>query len=505
MKSPHGDSLLTGTFTVAPDREVHGTLLLDGLKTSLHVWDSNPFSITPSSGKTITGILNDLTKVSLIECITPGAPGTSWRQDVENHFYDIPAYYVTFGDYHVNDTDSNVSQILFSLDDSTTLFQGIDTFGTLRCSSGTLRKVLDSEKPRNKISVCDHPLIAYYTGEKEIFSSTTNIGKIFAGHSLNVGFGGPDGAHLKNKIFIGIKFEEAITTELALSRMRQTLRFFSLMVGTTQYPTEIKIVWGANSPPKVVDVYASMYPEPKEPVEDDPTIRDTLINAAHDPDEFARVLKTWLERDAAWSNARLSFSSGWENNNVFVEDRMIRSANTFDFLPDSEFPDSETISENLVLATEEAKKIFRKLPECMDRNSVLSALGRVGKLTLKRKIHHRSQVLIEVIEDWIPDILVVVDEAVDCRNFFVHGGEAKINYEAEMATVVFLTNTLEFIFAASDLVDAGWDIRDWRRSGRGSFHPFGYYLINYAGNLQSLKVLLESANASAMQANNGRT
>ena len=41
----------TGTFRVAPDREVHGNLSLDGPNTSLYLWDDKFFYIGPSAKK----------------------------------------------------------------------------------------------------------------------------------------------------------------------------------------------------------------------------------------------------------------------------------------------------------------------------------------------------------------------------------------------------------------------------------------------------------------------
>ena len=52
---------------------------------------------------------------------------------------------------------------------------------------------------------------------------------------------------------------------------------------------------------------------------------------------------------------------------------------------------------------------------------------------------------------------------------------------------VFFTDTLEFIFAASDLIEAGWDIEKWISRGTTMSHPFGRYRVNYEANLNHLK------------------
>ena len=80
--------------------------------------------------------------------------------------------------------------------------------------------------------------------------------------------------------------------------------------------------------------------------------------------------------------------------------------------------------------------------------------------------------------------------AVNCRNFYVHGGDASLDYNANFDRVTFFTQTLEFVFAASDLVEAGWDIKAWSTTGTTMSHPFTRYRINYAQELQALKALL---------------
>jgi len=75
--------------------------------------------------------------------------------------------------------------------------------------------------------------------------------------------------------------------------------------------------------------------------------------------------------------------------------------------------------------------------------------------------------------------------AVDCRNFFVHGGKAKLDYD-EGSTMMVLTDTLEFAFAASDLGQAGWR-PDWKGRGFGWSHPFVQFRDTYDVELTELR------------------
>jgi hypothetical protein len=84
-------------------------------------------------------------------------------------------------------------------------------------------------------------------------------------------------------------------------------------------------------------------------------------------------------------------------------------------------------------------------------------------------------------------------QAVNCRNHYVHGTSSKIDYRGHFfETVPFFTESLEFVFAASDFIEAGWSITDWLKQGTTLSHPFGTYCSYYKHNLDALKVLLNT-------------
>ena len=162
----------------------------------------------------------------------------------------------------------------------------------------------------------------------------------------------------------------------------------------------------------------------------------------------------------------------------------------FDILPDSAVPPDVQLSEELISATKCCSEIFRQLQQSPERDSVLSALGRMGKSNLKRKIRHRAQLLIDALGTLFPDLLMVTDEAVDCRNHYVHGSKPVFDYNKEFDSVVFFTDTLEFVFAASDFIEAGWDVKAWSEGPTPMSHPFSRCRSNYADNLKMLKLLI---------------
>lgn len=148
------------------------------------------------------------------------------------------------------------------------------------------------------------------------------------------------------------------------------------------------------------------------------------------------------------------------------------------------------LTQDLILAKTDAKKIFETLPHSYERDSILGALGRVGTASLKHKARYRGQIVVDAFGDRPSELILVLDEAVNCRNHYVHGTPSKIDYSENSDVRVFLTNTLEFVFGASELVEAGWNIRRFAERGTTMTHPYGSYLVGYKRNLEDLKSLL---------------
>jgi hypothetical protein len=66
-------------------------------------------------------------------------------------------------------------------------------------------------------------------------------------------------------------------------------------------------------------------------------------------------------------------------------------------------------------AREAARKILRDRPKSIERDSVLSALGRIGKSGLKCKIRHRAKFVIDKTGDYFQERLIVCVEAGDTQ------------------------------------------------------------------------------------------
>lgn len=168
----------------------------------------------------------------------------------------------------------------------------------------------------------------------------------------------------------------------------------------------------------------------------------------------------------------------------------------FDLLPESAVPSVVPLSDDLAKAKAAARASFKALPPSIERNSMLDALRRLGEATLKHKVKHRAELILSKVPPTrFPKLLAVLEAAVDCRNHYVHGAETGINYRANFNLVIFFTDTLEFVFGAAELVEAGWDVNAFIARGTSITHPYGAYLVSYKKGL----ALFESATPPKVQ------
>lgn len=495
MRHKLDKSSSNGIFSIAPDIAGHGTLSLDRPATSLSlsIWDERAFDIEPLDGKTITGVLDSQKKVSLINCVNANPNFSGSQHGGGSISYTIFPHYVIFGNEHISDTDQKIYSISFRLDDATTLFYDRSAFGFASHARPIVTKIVESRHSARDISIGSNPHVAYNTGDSEIFSCDTAIGRVSAYRTFRSNTDGHKRIIIDNKIYIIVAFRVPITFHIAVSRMRIALRLFELIAGRAQNLVECGINTGTDENSQHFDVYYSLYPYYQRSANDvEINALDILMDAVRDPNKFANVLSTWLDRGYTWRGARERFFQSFEKPRSYDIDRLISVANAFDIMPKTAFPKPAQLPSDLEEAKEKAKELFKKLPQSADKDSVLNALGRVGSLTLKRKIACRCSCLLNTIGDRLPELLLVTDEAVNCRNYYVHGTEARIDYNEESDMRRFLTDTLEFVFAASDLVEAGWDIAAWCERGRHRSHPFGAYMDLYSLHLAKLKSLLRT-------------
>ena len=471
-----------GRFLVSPDLQISGTLTLAGRDTSLLLWAEERFDV--SSMTTINGILDDLRRVSLIGCQVIGQQ-SRWRYD--NRFICsnvVLPECIVFGDHHVAGEDEVVLRIHFDLDQSVEIFDDRDAYDTVFNQSEIIERIVATREPDRPIPVGDWNCVAYYTGKQEVFSSDTAMGRVSANHRPNFATGDSASLGLTKRTDLSLEFQHPLTVMESLHRVDRTLQFFDLVVGRSQLVPEVRIATEKDDVPEPAHVYATAYVENRpSPESRKPGVNTILINPVQEASEFSRVLEDWVAKDDKWGTARARLRRAWSGRSYGV-DRLVAAANVFDLLPSDTYGSKPPLSKDLDTAKQKARRIFRGLPQSQERSSVLGCLGRIGDWTLRQKIGHRAESLVNTIGASVPDINDVIREAVALRNDYVHGPSP--GYEERNRRLVFFTDSLEFIFLASDLVDAGWDIGTWCSRPKSFGHPFGDYLASYRANVAML-------------------
>lgn len=485
------DSPRHGTFSIPPSQQANGSLILASRETQLQLWSDSPLNISTNS--TITGVLDNLTKVSLIGCHVR-SEGHVGKGGQIRHDYLVSPQCVLFGSRHISGNESVVHEISFVLEHSVALFYDSDAYGTIFNNAAATAMVAKFDNPDTEVAIEDFNWISYYTGKKSVFTSDTVIGRVSANHTPVFTVGNDRDHGLKKVTELSIEFDEPLPVIEALHRMGRVLQFFGLVVGCAQNVSSIWVHTGYDDPSHSFELYAIGYAgwrSTEEGPESGNILRTTvLIHPVDNPTEFSNVLKSWLERDDGWRTARIRLAHDW-GKRFYSYNRLIAAANVFDLVPNEVYGNKPSLPANLSAALDASKKIFRSLPPSDERNDILGYLGHVGGWRLKRKIAFRAENIRASIDHLLPEFETVMYEAVSLRNHYVHGSRSRIRSDQRLPLLHFLTNSLEFIFFASDFIDAGWNIADWGRKGRPIGHPFHNYLLRYKEDLKMLKEALE--------------
>jgi hypothetical protein len=338
----------------------------------------------------IHGRLTDHEKITLIDCVTSSVPGSTNTPNGQSFHASVFPHYIVTGTRHIEPDERSVGAIELLIENAHFLFWDYTAFGSSLAKREGSKSIIaqltsGTEKPPE---IGEHPEILYFTGKYQILSSETTLGRIVVSHRPRFTSPSPNGLRVKNSIPIRIEFEEPLTFQGAFDRAYALLVFVDLMMGTKHRIKGSTIELAKKSKKKtILDVYQSMAPRHAgKKNSEKPHPGDVLINGGRQPDAFSAVLAAWLIRQAEWRIARFRLIQNFRKQNSYTVDRLVAAANLFDILPESAVGGLPKVSEQLANATAEAKKLFRRLPQSQERESVLGALGRVGKQNLRTKV-----------------------------------------------------------------------------------------------------------------------
>ena len=486
---------LGGSFEIGDGRTVLGELTIAGAATSLYLHDPEFFLVRDEATTGLRGVLHNRTKVTVLGSSIRSEMGSATRYDQSFAFAELAPGYVVSGSRHLSSSHAEISTVTFHVDDAETIFYDFDAMGRVIDPLPLIESVVAANEKRidRKIPTGAEAEIAYFAGRTELASVPTTVGMVRVFHQ-------PSLSHplatrevgIRNRTLIEIGFEAPRLLADALDAVMSVLRFVEMLAGRPQNIDGIWLDTVHDGPGSPLDLYWTHRPvRPTTWEERSPHAAEILIPIVDEAEQFATVLRRWLEMDRVRQDARVRFANGFKQQRSFPIDRMVGAANMFDILPDDAFPAAAPIAQDITEAKWVAKRAFRALPVSPERESVLNALGRIGRPTLRSKIRHRAELVSRALREPLAHLDVVTDEAVRCRNHYVHGSPGSFDYSQHGGAFTFLTGALEFLFAASDLIDAGWDIAGWRSRGSVLAHPFSRILHLWEAEAEQILTLRE--------------
>ncbi|PSV25670.1 HEPN domain-containing protein [Photobacterium kishitanii] len=490
-----------GEFYIGDDR-YQGELHFNGLQTKLELW-SDSFITEPTEDVDfiIKGITyGEMKVVTLIDTIMINKGSCNLRKSDES----ISRYFIIFhprivvigtDEYTIEHRIKRFNISTYNLGEVFKDHKMVNYINTPKAKS--INKLIADDNKRakdmfgftfsdnNNYDELRNPSVYIYNGNKEILSTETDIGHLSVYNFNSKSSFGSKGFYID----ISTQFEFNLTNNLSInevvSESWKLLDFIKIISGKDDYISEFDFYTGDGEN----DYYEVYVSTEYNNINNDHKNFDSLINSRMDTKYLSEILKTWLISSHEWKYARSQMAKSYSCD-FYDIDRLIRSANIFDLIPCKNKSDSKIkLNSELNKAKEDAKAIFKSLPNSIERESMLNAIGRIGTKTLKHKINDRIDIIEKNSNININNIRFVSGHSVDCRNYFVHGSLKRFDYYEHDHLVRFFTDTLEFIFVVSDLIECGWNINDWISLGLYN-HKVSNYLYAYEHYEKNLKKTL---------------
>lgn len=433
----------------------------------------------------VHGQLHDFTFVSCIDCVGGSAPNT--RTDSQGHrsySWNLFPHFALMGDRHFDPASDKIIGVWFTVSDASLIFDDFDSYGVLYDSPVSISELIPRSVGDRQVPHGPAPKLAYFAGRCNVLDVAVSEGSIEVQHWPIFEMGSSEGIRLGSRLKLGIRFSAPTEMSDCLRAVTKLTQFLSLVAGRSQGASDVQIqISGATEKDRPLLMHWSFAPSEENSAEekDLPTSFDMPLDAIRRPDEFSSSLSSWWETSRDQGLARSRLHSCRARGNQFDVDRLVAAANMFDLRVTSV---ATEIPADFAQVCKDSVTALKKLPKTDDRDSAIMALKRVGAPTLRKKILARATVVkSQFVLDGLDEVLRL---AVLSRNYFVHGGGESLDYAAVEPFTVFLTETLEFVFAAAELIECGWDGAEWKRRPHTARHWFSRYLSGYSGDARQL-------------------
>ncbi len=493
LKTLEGETQ-TGDFCLSQEHTVPGILTFQRSDTSVRLWYQDQDWKVPDIPSVIRGVLCNAQYVSLLGFHNQiSSSGSIGPAGLMSSCIMFPRH-ISVGAFHPVPSAEEIIEVHFSLDEAHLLCTHTEAFGSLAFDDDAkqvVRQALELEKRETQVG--PNPIVVYFTGEHTIFEANTCLGHIQAVYATRIDFSRDSPDQLTSEIVLTLKFDSTVTFQDALKRTYSVVHFLELLIGRPQNITEMSFSKSSDHDhPDTIAVYDCLYPRYHRPESSRSTLRPFM-----EPPELSRVIANWTGRTESWGAARTSFHNCFAKQQFYDGERLVAAVNMFDLLPEDSIPDPHSPGVKVQDAIQQTRTLFRKIrqdsapdPEQQSMcKSMLDFLGRLEKtVPIKQKIQYHASIVGDRLEgltnftNMTAELCAVVDAAVVCRNFFVHGREPdkKPKYWKNKDILRFITETVEFVFGASDLLASGWEPYTWVTAPKVRHaHPFDDYLVDY--------------------------
>lgn len=488
------------------DSQFVGHLNIAGAGSTLRLVGKDFWGYPRGEFTDIHGILVDGKKASILDCVIQEKKQYRFDKDTQFESVFFPNF-IVIGEEFISSDELIIQAVRYHFDNIASLVSGSKTFRSLWPDAEEARRILEEDhkrsekiaeehgwsKPLFNPEISEHPHLLYYSGLWEIIALQSRVGKISLTNRPSFSTGNAAGVGISNQVVANIEFTEPKSLIAVIHELQNLHGLFELSLGHRQRYRwiELELIYRSKETerdmPQTVRLYWSLC---NERVKNDSkvSLNDILLAPDRRPEEFTKVAAGWMNSTENMLDPRERFATAFFG--PYSINRIVGAANMFDLLPESHAPTTKEVDAPLRDAVIQCRKIFSDLPESFARQSVLSALGRIGKASLRDKIYYRAEKIIAVAGRKFPELHLPCHQAVICRNHYVHGSKRAFDYQENITEFAFITDTLEFVFAVSDLLDLGWDFSSWLHEGMPMTHPFGAYVINYSQNIAHLKEIV---------------
>lgn len=445
---------LRGVFNVN-GRKVPGILTLNGSKSKFELWGDELFFVGKGA---VHGRTTEATGVSVLDCLPTLASEAIAHGRSASHANVSFQLAVVGNGEHLEAEDESIVAVRFEFDEMKRVARlgSHALYGFVRDPDPRIVESLKRYKPKYASDIESPSAIIYFGEDPTVLPRTpVEIGTVSITRGLAGKLSGD--VALSDQAGVTIEFQHPVTVHAALRHMRTLRSFLTLVIGhlPTVQVADIATAWnesqnGMRRPEFDLQVYSTKERVLRKEYLKHRMSGKCLLDCENQERkaEFTTVMQTWFRKnvDPHTRDANWRFFDCFRRS-AYTVDRIIAAANMFDLLPNSDWPHPKVKN-------------------------------------LKNKVRAKGDVLLRQIgpED-LPRLYEVTDHAIDCRNHYIHGTASRLNYE-DGAVFIFLTDTLEFVYGVSQLIECGWN-SECLRGMHSADHPFARYLDSYGERLST--------------------